>query len=91
LVRYGAELDRIATPLNGLPEVKKQNLLADVRAIAVKWHPFSAEIQSALASPGSPSRPPALMRDKTMAPRGALQSFRDPTNVVRIGAFAEFS
>ena len=59
-----AELDRMASPVNDLPDAKKQKLLADVRAIAVKWHPFVAEIQSALAGPDSPSQPPALMKDK---------------------------
>jgi hypothetical protein len=62
--RMEAELDRMASPVSDLPEAKKQKLLADVRAIAIKWHPFVAEIQSALASPDSPSPPPALMKDK---------------------------
>ena len=59
-----AELDRLASPVNDLPEVKKQKLLADIRAIAVKWHPFVAEIRSALASPDDPPERPALMKDK---------------------------
>jgi hypothetical protein len=59
-----AELDRMASPVNDLPDAKKQKLVADVRAIAVKWHPFVAEIQSALAGPDSPSQPPALIKDK---------------------------
>jgi hypothetical protein len=54
----------MASPVSDLPEAKKQKLLADVRAIAAKWHPFVAEIQSALASPDSPTQPPALMKDK---------------------------
>jgi hypothetical protein len=58
-----AELDRMASPVSDLPEAKKQKLLADVRAIAVKWHPFVAEIQSALGSPAGPLQPPAL-KDK---------------------------
>jgi hypothetical protein len=62
--RMEAELDRMASPVSDLPEAKKQKLLADVRAIAAKWHPFVAEIQSALASPDSPTQPPALMKDK---------------------------
>ena len=61
--RMEAELDRMASPVSDLPEAKKQKLLADVRAIAVKWHPFVAEIQSALGSPAGPLQPPAL-KDK---------------------------
>jgi Bacterial membrane protein YfhO len=62
--RMEAELDRLASPVNDLPEVKKQKLLADIRAIALKWHPFVAEIRSALASPDSPPQGPPLMNDK---------------------------
>ena len=29
----------MASPVSDLPEAKKQKLLADVRAIAIKWHP----------------------------------------------------
>ena len=61
--RMEAELDRMASPASDLPEAKKQKLLADVRAIAVKWHPFVVEIQSALGSQAGPSQPPAL-KDK---------------------------
>ena len=61
--RMEAELDRMASPVSDLPEAKKQKLLADVRAIAVKWHPFVVEIQSALGSQAGPSQPPAL-KDK---------------------------
>ena len=59
-----AELDRLASPVNDLPEVKKKKLLADIRAIAVKWHPFVAEIRSALDSPDNPPQRPPLMNDK---------------------------
>jgi outer membrane lipoprotein SlyB len=61
--RMEAELDRMASPVNDVPEAKKQKLLADVRAIAIKWHPFVVEIQSALGSQAGPSQPPAL-KDK---------------------------
>jgi hypothetical protein len=59
-----AELDRMASPDSDLPEAKRQKLLADVHAIAVKWYPFVAELKSALASQDSPPQPPALMKDK---------------------------
>jgi hypothetical protein len=62
--RMEAELDRLASPVNDLPEVKKKKLLADIRAIAVKWHPFVAEIRSALDSPDNPPQRPPLMNDK---------------------------
>jgi hypothetical protein len=62
--RMEAELDRMASPASDLPEAKRQKLLADVHAIAVKWHPFVAELKSALAVQDSPPQPAALMKDK---------------------------
>jgi hypothetical protein len=47
------ELDRMARPGNDLPEAKKKKLLADIQAIAAKWRPFAAELQSALADPNN--------------------------------------
>jgi len=62
--RMEAELDRMASPDSDLPDAKRQKLLADVHAIVVEWHPFVAELKSALASQDSPPQPPALMKDK---------------------------
>jgi hypothetical protein len=57
--RVEQELDRLASPQNDLPEAKKQKLLADIHAIAVKWRPFVVEVQSAFTGPDTPSTPPS--------------------------------
>ena len=54
-MRVEQELDRMAGPQSNLPEATKQKLLADIRAIAVKWRPFVTEIQAALAGPDKPT------------------------------------
>ena len=53
------ELDRMAQPGSDLPQAKKQKLLADIHTITTRWHPFIAEIQSALAEANNSMRPPA--------------------------------
>lgn len=63
-VRMEDELDRMARPDSDLPEAKKQKLLADIRAIGVKWRPFVVEIQSALADPNNPPRPAGTSANK---------------------------
>jgi hypothetical protein len=55
--RVEQELDRMAS--NDLPESKKQKLLADIHAIAVKWRPFVVEVQSVLSSPPNQASPTA--------------------------------
>jgi hypothetical protein len=52
------EVDRMASSQSDLPEAKKQKLLADIRAIGVKWRPFVTEIRSALT--GSDTQAPRL-------------------------------
>jgi hypothetical protein len=47
-------LDRLAEPGRDIPEAKKQKLLADIRAIGIKWRPFLVEIHSALDVTNSP-------------------------------------
>jgi hypothetical protein len=47
-------LDRLAEPGRDIPEAKKQKLLADIRAIGIKWRPFLVEIHSALDVTSSP-------------------------------------
>ncbi len=49
------QLDRMAS--SDLPEAKKQKLLADIHAIAVKWRPFIVEVQSALSGPPNQTPP----------------------------------
>jgi hypothetical protein len=51
------EVDRMASSQSDLPEAKKQKLLADIRAIGVKWRPFVTEIRSALTGSDSPAPP----------------------------------
>ena len=53
--RVEQQLDRMAT--SDLPEAKKQKLLADIHAIAVKWRPFVAEVQSVLSGPPNQAPP----------------------------------
>jgi hypothetical protein len=50
------EVDRMAGPQTDLPEKKKEKLLADIRAIGMKWRPFITEIRSALT--GAESQAP---------------------------------
>jgi hypothetical protein len=52
------DVDWLASPDSDLPEQTKKKLLADIRAIVIRWRPFVVEIQSALASPDN-SAPPA--------------------------------
>ncbi len=49
------QLDRMAS--SDLPEAKKQKLLADIHAIAVRWRPFIVEVQSALSGPPNQTPP----------------------------------
>jgi hypothetical protein len=49
--RVERELDRMASPESDLPAAKKEKLLADIRAIGVKWRPFLIELHSALTPP----------------------------------------
>ncbi|MGO9684186.1 MAG: hypothetical protein ACLP0B_08900 [Steroidobacteraceae bacterium] len=53
--RVEQQLDRMAS--SDLPEAKKQKLLADIHAIAVKWRPFIVEVQSALSGPPNQTPP----------------------------------
>ncbi len=49
------DLDKMASPESDLPEERKQKLLADIHALAIRWRPFVVEFQSALASPNNTS------------------------------------
>jgi hypothetical protein len=51
------ELDRMASTGSDLPEAKKQKLLEDIHAIAVKWRPLIVEVQSAFADPNNAQQP----------------------------------
>jgi hypothetical protein len=53
--RVERELDRMASSENDMPEAKKQKLLADIRVIGAKWHPFLVELHSALTQPDDAS------------------------------------
>jgi hypothetical protein len=53
--RVEQQLDRMAS--SDLPEAKKQKLLADIHAIAVKWRPFVVEVQSVLSGPPNQAPP----------------------------------
>jgi hypothetical protein len=49
------EIDRMASPQSDLPEKKKEKLLAEIRAIGVKWRPFLVELRSVLNPPDEQS------------------------------------
>ena len=56
--RLESELDRLASPSNDLPAAKKEKLLADIRTLGARWHPFVVALQSGLAGADNPATMP---------------------------------
>jgi hypothetical protein len=76
----------MASPVSDLPEAKRQKLVADVRAIAVIHSFLSLHLPSGQSTATASSHEGQII----IKSLEELQTFRDPTNVVRISAFPEF-
>jgi len=48
------ELERLANPVNDLPEDKRQKLLTDIRIIVERWRPFVSEASAIFAAKSRP-------------------------------------
>jgi hypothetical protein len=53
------DLHEAADPRNGLPEAKRQQLLADIRALVARWRPFVTEVVPLFERDGRSDVPPS--------------------------------